>query len=644
MEIFTLTKVGRTIDVLRRGRGRRFLISKNSEDNLRQMAITRPNQARAFLKNLLRLNYLAVPFERIVVPANLGESQNLGVLSKLREASYIIRLIGGSGALDLRKAGLKKKAVSPNFVPTVRRPTFDAALEIARKYQGNIIADDESGVGELGDLILFEAILIARVELYILGEKKSAAKASGNTAAYDRYSDEMRKFAQEFSKLLEVFPLPGKKTSIESYKREDLDNLLDEGDPLIGIQYRDVYRETIETAYNQIAKLNNPAADATLAGFMDLIMRVLENRAKWQAKAIRESRPEGKIRIVDEYRGKIEVDRWGYVKEAGVKRKVLRPRRFKYLQKFLRHFDHYLERDINEKAKNEAVIKVLGEIPENPLASFDKIFDLSLGIGVLDPRESVEDLLKDKYPRLSDVYKRLALIELWCVVELCRVPSDQAHRLAASLIHLAARAYGIRNRIIDAQIESNPREKAYGEQLVSRIINGMVKRWVGYFAKEPKLRAKSLDELIDRLEKYYGTLFGPKRDKKTDHWVQQCRSHIMGIIEMVKRLKPIKEEGTRLYKRLYSPRAPWSGPKEKRSAAAELERRGIVKRLMELEDALDKMGNIPIKAARLILQIEFDFNNRGKKFAKGERQKALECFYREKAKIYNTKIAFPKIY
>lgn len=602
--------VGRVIDQLRHDRRRRELITRASEINIKLTAYCHPTETRAFLRNLLRMDALAIPIEKIVVPADLVHPWNSDVLGRLGGMKYLVDLMQWSGMLDVRKAGLKRERPCIDLLPKNKKPTLNDEIDRIAAARERIIEDSRSGGGELGDLMYFEAILVARVECYFLGEAKSAAQRSQRPEDYEAFAARMREFGEQLNNLAKAFPLP---------------------------------RYDLSKASKNALNLYNTRVDAALVGVWNRVKTALKEhearRIERYIRAIGASKPEGKFTIVDDYRGKFKAVRTAYeLDEAGVWRSVPKEYHYEHIQEFLDSFDEMAASEKEEKDENTVAIAELERIAADPLGRFPELYELQLG---RLPSAVTDNLPGDKFRQLREEHKRAALIELWGAARLCGVPSEQARNLASELIGIAAEDYRLRNQVLDAQIAHVPVEKAYGEKLVAEVIGRMVERWVTYFAKEPKLPAKTLRAIKKRLGVYFATLFGAREEFKLN-WLRQARAHLNGISQMIKKALPTVEAKGRLSQRYFDPKAPWNDDATKGSAAVQLEKRGVWKQIEDKEAELNAIGfdKLAIKIAYSLLKIEFDYQHRGVEFKRGERKAALAAFMRAKAKIYNSKLAF----
>lgn len=561
--------VRRVMDILREDRPLDDLITSESEKILMDLAIKYPSDTRAFLKNLIYVYREGRTPSKIVMPSNLGAPQNRWILEKMgSESDFLLSMII-EGILDVRqRGGIRFKPSTIDLTPNLRIPSLDSELETI----GNADAKDEIIKDEeLGNLVLFRALLAARIELYELGEAKSAAKRSENAAAYEEYAAKMREFSQKLTALKEGFPFGG-------------------------IGYREMIKEQIDLAKLMVDKMNNPAADTVLSALTPKLMEILEGQKIARVRSTKRAKSKmglrvssGKIEVVDGLRGECIISSQGYKNTAaGILHKTMIDNKVT-THRILSMIDHEVESVENEKKKNAALILGLGIISRDPYGWWDKLFEAYLHLS-----------------KARDLGKQKALAELWGALELARIPTEQSRNLARFMVNAANADLERRNEILEAQKESLSRLKTHTEELIGKILKDLAHRWAKYFAREGRdlKNLKTLEKIQQRLGKYLGTLLGPQKEDLRERWLRQARSHITGVLRQMSGIAKLL----------------------KGSAKGE---KGIDGKLMDA----------PIKAARHILLIEFDFINRDRTFKKGEREKALKTFYREKIKSYGSRIA-----
>lgn len=410
---------------------------------------------------------------------------------------------------------------------------------------------------ELGNLVFFKTILAARVEMYIIGETKSRARKANDQTAYLAQCQAMREFAHQLDIVIEEFP----------FTRDGFGLML---------------KEQLEIARDRSQELNNINVDLVLQTLTPKVVeRInLEEKArveahKRKAKYSGLSAFGGKVRILDTLHGDCLVTMRGYRKGAeGEMRRVIVERHVS-IHKILSMFDHLLEGEEAEKRENRKFILDLQEIGRDLLAHKERLRRVYLG---------GEDRIRPR--NFKDYGKIKARIEIWGALKLIEIDTPQARGLAASLLGLAEEDYQRRNEAVAAMHEYLTAVKYHTEMLIGQIVKSFVKRWTGYFARQPKLTPKTLDKIHKNLGKYLGTLFS---DEVRESWFVQARSRITVVLRAMTRFQR-------------------EGGDEKQ---------------------------VTLDAARHILGIEFDFGARQVEFENPAQKKAAWlAFLREQAKAY----------
>ena len=259
--------VSRVLNQLRHGRRLRSLITRGSQLNLHYLAYQHANPTRAFLKNLLRMDALAVPIERIVIPESLSEFQNRDLLKQLGRPRILFDLVQG-GVLDLRRAGLKSK---PGYRDLTREFEEYQTLEKLRdSFQGNnleILRSDP----EISNLTLYYNLWMVRVLLYRAGEQKSAANKEGNFTALAEAKDVMAKLGGFLEELCAHFPVR-----------------------------KPQYQAWMIKAAGLIRDFNNPAADLVLTTVTERLEKQIENQEITRVRRERRSRKRRPKNIIEE--------------------------------------------------------------------------------------------------------------------------------------------------------------------------------------------------------------------------------------------------------------------------------------------------------------------------------------------------------
>jgi hypothetical protein len=539
------------LDLLRAGRPLRKFITLPDHRHLCRAADTNPAQIERILVGLeqLKTNEGIVP-GRLAVGRAAASHFNRDRLSELGDSARLRTLVEVNGCLDLNQMGLKevKEPSLAGEIATIKR----AAKELAKR-------------DELADLVLFRAVMAARMELYTLGEAKSAAKKAGNETEYQELRKEIEAFGEKLGGLITLFPFGQ-------------------------ISYRTMLREQLTLARDMAGQNNNVAADLVLCPLTKKLLEIMDNHESNRLRASLNRQRQlgvrvagGKVRVTNTKYGTCIITSQGYKNSAAeVLHRTMVEHRVP-AAKILRMIGHERDQVMAERAKNIGLIAelraVLTGLPEQEYRLQSVAADLA---------------------RVLDLGKQKAQAELWAALELARIPTGQSRALARQMVDAAVGDLEQRNRVLICQQDSLLALQEKTRLLIDEIVIGLSKRAAGYFARPPKVNIDRLVVVRKRLGIYLGTLFGPTKEDLKEDWQRQCRAHVSGAVRIMD------------------------------SLLLQL-RKGVGNKNPETEC---------IKAARLMLQIEFDYVNRGKTFAVGERKTALAAFYREKARDY-PKIAFP---
>jgi len=248
--------VRRVIDILRGKRPLRQIVSRTSELNLRMLAEVMPNQTRAILKNLLFLKFMEGISQGMSVPDGLYSHLNREILKRAaNDLNYLLGLRNGKGVIDFSKAGIKRKIGYIDLTPKIKKPSLAEQIERIGLRTEIIKIADRGGDMEFGDLMLFEALLNASIELFRIGETRSWAKRTGDREIHEQFQRQMLEYAEKLNSLIAAFPFGG-------------------------VDYRQMAKEKLEITRNLVLKMNNPAGDSTLAGLIRKISKILENHEK----------------------------------------------------------------------------------------------------------------------------------------------------------------------------------------------------------------------------------------------------------------------------------------------------------------------------------------------------------------------------
>jgi len=549
--------VRRVLNAFRGPRPLRQVITRESELNLRMLSEVFPNQTRALLKNLLFLKQMEGTPQKLVVPDQLYSHVNREILSRAaRDLNYLLKLIDEDGVADLRRGGMHRPDLTRviDLTPVIKKPTFTEQLSIINRAKPKLVEEQRYGRSEIGDQLLFQTLIVAQVELYYAGEARSKAIRSEDLAERRTADRDLGLVQMKFEDLLKFFPF--------------------------FMEHQKQYRGKLETACQQLRDKNSTGAYATLLGLTGKISQRMQAQEEARMESYRlgleKSLLEGKIRITNRRSGKFAVTRTAYERdEFGLIHSVLREYEYDSMHAFLRSFDHETATINEQVAKLKGKVSELRQIAADPLASYDRLLELSLG-----QEEGEKNLTRDHYLSLSVLKKRKAMMTLWGAERLTGISNDQARALAASLVSVAAWDY--ENRITEhlAQLDHIPRQVSFAAGLVQDLLVEFTSNVARYFMKRSSLSPEKLRIVLNKLGKYFSTYFKVPKGHETYPWIRQARSNLNGLLI------------------------------------------GLRKNYGKMEYA-----KLARQAARQIKLIEFNFLNREKKFAPGERKYALNEFY-----------------
>jgi hypothetical protein len=392
-------RIAQVIDQLRHGRTARQLISRESEANLKKLALMRPDQAIAFFRTLTRLDRLALPIEKIVVPAVLAEVQNRDVQRQLARMGFVGNLVcSNNGVLDLRKAGLKNELGYIDLTPKYQPLTLADYREIMAASMTRLQNDRE-----MGNLFLFKSILRLRIELYIAGAERSKALARGENPGMTPDFVALKEFIDHLAKTF----------------------------PFGTVTERQQVKEDLEIAAVLLGRMNNPAADAKLTGLFNDLEKIVSREVVERTRI----KPKG-MKVTYEGKGNWKVSTTGFRQtELGLMRKnqVFSKVRTPEL---LSMIDHILESIAAERDKNGSLMAQIAFVKYRYPDLWDKLFELHL-----------------QFTEYDSSKKEKATAEMEGALELARVGTEPALRTAKSLLTLAENDLEVRVNELRAQHE-----------------------------------------------------------------------------------------------------------------------------------------------------------------------------------------------
>jgi len=197
--------VRRVMDILRGERPLEELITPDSEKRLIDLAVQFPTEIRKFLKALVALHYRGLRLSQIVVPANLGETQNREVLKRLGSSEFLSGLIE-NGVLDLRKAGLKEKIRVRDL--TEGFEDYKIMREVRDSYQGENLEFIKEDF-EIREITLYQNLWSMLSVIYFAGEIRAAARAGKDPHGLEEENAVYSLVSAELENLAKNFPMEG---------------------------------------------------------------------------------------------------------------------------------------------------------------------------------------------------------------------------------------------------------------------------------------------------------------------------------------------------------------------------------------------------------------------------------------------------
>lgn len=474
-------RIAQVLDLLRQGRPVRALISKGSAANLKQLALMRPDQALAFFKTLTRLNRLALPIEKIVVPAVLAETQNKDVQRQLARMGFVGRLVcENNGILDLRKAGLKQELglidLTPKYQPLQLadfRRIMDDALP---KMKGDQL---------LATLFLFKAVMRLRIDLFVAGEERSKLVKSGEKPGLTPAFVALKEFCD---RLAVDFPF-GRTTDRQQLK------------------------EGIEIAAVLIGLQNNPAAEAKLTSVFDSLENILTRQIVERTAA----RPR-EVKIDYQKKGVWLVRTTGFRRtELGLKQKdkVVSEVRTPELLSMLGHIRESIE---EEQMENSLTMMEVAALKQHYPDRWDRLFELYLG-----------------FTAFNAAKKEKARSEMEGALELARVGTDQALRMAKSLLSLAENDLAARNEELSAQHWRFVTLEREVEEKIGRQLADFAGQVVAEIVRPEMLfDLETVFKVEARLGAYMGTFL---RGELREDWLRRAKSRVVGVKQALQRVR-----------------------------------------------------------------------------------------------------------
>ncbi len=497
-----MNKVARVIGSLRHGKPLRQLISRKSEVNLQRLAVVRPGQTKAFIKTLARLDQIAMPIDKLVVPAVLAEVQNKKALKPLRQMGVVGRLVcENGGVLDLRKLGLRNELGYIDLTPKYK-PLQLADYRAIMKDSRHRLEIDHS----LGDLFLFKAVLRLRIDLYVAGAERSKALARGEQPGMPPDFVALKEFIDQ---LTQTFPF-GTTT-------ERLQNKSD-----------------LHIASLLLDRQNNPAADAKLTSLFDDIEKIVSR------EIVERTRVSPKVtKVAHQAKGCWTITTSGFrqtglgLKQKGpVTRQVRTPELLSMIQ-------HQVDSIAAERESNLQTMAQLAFLKFRFPDYWDKLFEIHL-----------------KFTHYDALKKDKATCEMEGALELARVWTGPADRLARSLLTLAEIDLAQRDNELAAQQQRLTAVKQETEQAIGSRLGNFVGEMTDRLTATNLLYDPSITRItIDRLGRYLGSFL---RGKMREEWLRSAKSRMTGTLRLTSLLLDQLQVKLQLLQSLNGARAAYS--------------------------------------------------------------------------------------
>lgn len=190
---------------------------------------------------------------------------------------------------------------------------------------------------------------------------------------------------------------------------------------------------------------------------------------------------------------------------------------------------------------------------------------------------------------------KAAAFELFrAALEFMRI--GQEGSLVRALVELGREELDRRNEYMGIRLEGLIRLKTIKEVALGRQLIEFANRKAAEILRSPKLDIPTLERVRDSLYQCLGAKLGPSSEALSVYWLRQARAHLAGVAEKMKKL--VENGGG------------------------------------NVDDAT--------RAARTLLEIEFDFLNRHQPFPRGRRQVELRKFLIIKASTHGWRIVPPE--
>ncbi|MFA4844288.1 MAG: hypothetical protein WC632_04975 [Candidatus Margulisiibacteriota bacterium] len=339
---------------------------------------------------------------------------------------------------------------------------------------------------EYAALFLYKTILRVRVELYKAGEERSARKKQGLPLAADPFQE----VCTVLSSFLGNFPF-----SVERDK------------------------ESLQKAVDCLqGKGNNVAADT---GLQYLTGRLVKRLDELMVRRLRYTRPaqNWKISLIEtgEHKGDWIVNQVGYrLTPSGLLRRESIPHRVS-TAKLLSMIGKEQKKITQELDDNKVYLEQIKAIAADPLGQWPELLELH-----------------ERFTSFFAWHKDKACVELEAALHVTLVGSDQAVRLAQSLLGVAEDSLNLRQEVLAVQAKRIGELKREAEKKIIDHLMAFAVSIVENLADPRSLTSSRwLGWIESRLDDFLKTFL---RDEMRDPWLIRCKGRVDGLQKALPKL------------------------------------------------------------------------------------------------------------
>ena len=435
-------------------------ITDRSRANLENLAQLHPQEIEKAIEGLRKSGER---IEKIVVPSGL--------------AGPALAFSFKEGVARLGKEAAQNGTVK--VLPYKPQPLADLITSFEKEKKA--FARDP----EYASLFLYKAILRFRVELYKVGEERSAGKKQGRPPAADPFQE----IHQVLSYFIGKFPF--------------------------GVE-RD--KESLQKAVDCLQKGNNVAADTSL---QYLTSRLVKQLDELMVKRLRSTRPaqNWKLSLIEkgENKGNWIINQVGYrLTPSGVLRRESIPHLVS-TAKLLSMIDHEQKKISQELEDNKAYLEKIRMIASDPLGQWSELLELH-----------------ERFTSFFAWHKDKACVELEAALHVTLVGSDQAVRLAQDLLGVAEETLALRQEVLVKQAKRIGELKREAEKKIIDHLMAFAVSIVNNLADKRALtNARWLGLIEVKLDGFLKTFL---RDEMREPWLTRCKGRVDKLREALPKL------------------------------------------------------------------------------------------------------------